>query len=1061
MTLSETAHRHRPVVFMLVAVLMGLGVLSYLTLPAREDPAITIREAVVTTSFPGLATDRMERLVTRTLEEAIRQVPEVEEIRSTTMTGLSIIHIEILDVYFDLDQIWDEVRQKIDAVVPDLPAGTRPPVMNDDFGDVAVLTVALTADGFGLPEMADMADHIRDTLYRVPGTRRIDILGSVDERIYVETDPARLAELGISPEGIAATLADQNVIAPGGTVETAGYVFAIEPSGNYATVEDIRRTLVRLPGSGEVVPLGDIAEVRRTVIDPPPQRAYHNGWPAIVLAIAMQPDQRVLEYAAAQRALLQETAAALPVGYRLEIITDQSEQVARAVFGVSRNVGQTLAIVLAVVILFLGLRTGLIVGSIVPAVMLATVAVMGFAGLTLERMSLATLVIALGLLVDNGIVIAEDFKRRLEDGASRDEALARSGRELALPLLSSTLTTILVFLPLMMADHVSGEYTRSISLVILISLLISWFVAMTVTPTLCHRFIRIDVAASVPASGPRKSGGLASRVFAFLTIGYQKLLRRLLRRRRVFLGLMLALLIGAGAAMGTVPQRFFPQSDRTQVLVYIDLPAGASSRTTDAVMRQILAAVADSDRLAPVIGHAAYVGFGGPRFVLSLTPIDPAPHRAFMVFSVDDAANMDATVTALRALFRDGFPEISARVTRMFLGPSDSTRLEVQVRGPDRDVLYRAADDVMGLLRALPGAIDVRHDWENRLSRFAVDIDQTRARRAGVSSADIARTMERFFSGRVVSEFRDGDDIFPIVARAADAARHDLDRLRTLPIHPTGGGAPVPLMQVADLRLVNDFAVIAREDMVRTVTVEARNLHLTAEDMVPLIAEDLAALEATLPPAHGVELDGVVVQSAEGRAALAANLPLCIGAMLILLVAQFNGFRRPAIIVATIPLVLIGAALGLIVMKASFGFMPLLGLYALAGIIVNNAIVLIDRIDMERAVPGADPFEAIIVASGRRVRPILMSTITTMLGLSPLIVGVDPLFFGMASVIASGLMVGTVLTLGVAPVLYSLFFGIRSAVPTAGGRTALAPAPAPAAGRLLPAALAPPDGTRL
>ncbi len=1025
MTLSEAAHRRRPVVFMLLVVLMGLGVASYLVLPAREDPAVTIREAVITTAFPGLAPERMERLVTRTLEEAIREVPEVEEIRSTTMTGISIIHVEILDVYFDLDQIWDEVRQKIDAAAPDLPQGTAPPVMNDDFGDVAVLTLALTADGFDLAAMADMADHVRDVLYQVPGTRRIDILGGIDERIYVDADPARLAELGISADGLAATLADQNVITPGGEVEAAGQVFAIQPSGNYESVEDVRNTLIRLPGSGEVVPLADIAEVRRMLVDPPPQRAYHNGRPAIVLAVAMQPDRRVLAFAAEMRALVAETAAALPVGYRLEIITDQSVQVGNAVFGVSRNVVQTLAIVLAVVVLFLGVRTGLIVGSIVPAVMLVTLAIMGFAGLTLERMSLATLVIALGLLVDNGIVMAEDFKRRLEEGASRDEALAQSGRELALPLLSSTLTTILVFLPLMMADHVAGEYTRAISLVILITLSVSWLVAMTVTPTLCHRFIRIDPH---PANG--ESRRPRTEFFVYITKFYQQILRRILRHRRAFLALMAVLLVGAAAAMGTVPKRFFPLSDRAQVLVYLDLPAGVSSRTTDSVMRQILAAVDASDRLGHVEGHVGYVGFGGPRFVLSLTPIDPAPHRAFMVFSVGEERHVDATIAGLRALFRDGFPEVSARVTRMFLGPSDSTKLEVQVRGPDAGVLYAAAADVEGLLRALPGAIEIRHDWENRVSRFVVDVDQTRARRAGVTSADVARAMDGFFSGRTVSAFRDGDDIFPIIARGRDAARHDLERLRTLPVHPAGGGGdPVPLMQVADLRLANDFAVIAREDMVRTVTVEARNLQLTAEDMVPLIQPRLDALAATLPAAHHIELDGVVVQSAEGRAALAANLPLCIGAMLVLFVAQFNGFRRPAIIVATIPLVLIGAVAGLLVSGASFGFMPLLGLYALAGIIVNNAIVLIDRIEIERAQPGADPFEAIVAAAGRRVRPILMSTITTILGLSPLIVGVDPLFFGMASAIAGGLLVGTILTLGVAPVLYSLLFAVRPAGP--------------------------------
>ncbi|MBK1697228.1 efflux RND transporter permease subunit [Rhodovibrio salinarum] len=1014
MTLTELAYRHRPLVGLLAVVLMAFGAFSYFNLPAREDPKVTIREAVVTTSYPGLSAERIERLITKTLEEQVRRVPEVEELRSTSMPGQSIIHVVIEDRYFNLDQIWDDVRQEVRAAQDKLPEGASPPQVNDEFGDVAVITAALTSDDWAMRDIADMAEHIRDRLYAVDGTKRVDLLGIQQERMWIEFSNARLAELGVGPDALQQTLSRQNVIRPGGELDTGDRAFLIEPSGNFESTEDVGDTLIRLPGEAGVVPLRDVATVRRGYRDPPARKAYYNGKPAVILAVSMLEGRSVLDFSKRATARLDEVRQSLPAGYRLDLVTLQERQVEKAVYGVSFNVLQTLAILLAVVVLFLGLRTGLIVGAIVPTVMLITVAIMGLFEMTLQRMSLATLVIALGLLVDNGIVVAEEFKRRLGEGVERDATLRAVGSELALPLLSSTLTTILVFLPLMLAEHVSGEYTRSISLIMLISLLTSWVGSMTVTPLLCHRFIK------APEPGATESdGGLSERIFRPLVAIYDRLLRRVLRARWAFLGAMTLLLVASVYAIGQAPSRFFPASDRAQVLVYLDLPTGVTARTTDARLQDVFEVLNDKDRFPQVQDYGAYVGFGGPRFVLSLTPIDPAPNQAFMVLNVGERAQVDPTVKQLRSLFRQEFPGLFARVAGMFLGPSDSSKIDIQATGPDAEVITRTADRIAEILRQVPGSNGVRHDWQNRIAKIRVAVDQARARRAGVTSADIAEALETYFSGRQVTEFREGDDIFPVVARAEAGERTDLDRLKTLSVYGDDGRG-VPLMQVADFELQNAYARIHREDMTRTVTVEARNDRMTAEDMVPLIRPDLERLRADLPPGHGIELDGVVKESAEGQAALAANAPLCLGVIVLLLVAQFNGFRRPAMILATMPLVLIGVAIGLYVMGANFGFMPILGLYALAGIVVNNAIVLIDRIDIERA-QGYAPAEAVVKASVRRLRPILMTTATTIVGLLPLIVFQDALFFGMASVMAFGLGVATVLTLGIIPVLYSLF----------------------------------------
>ena len=952
----------------MVFIPMAYGFFSYFALPAREDPEITIREAVITTEFPGLPTERVEALITKIIEEAVRQVPEVKEIRSTSQTGRSIVHVVIWDRYFDLDQIWDEVREQVEEARRQLPQGTGPPFINDDFGDVAVVTAALTAADYDMGDMFDRAQQIRDQLYLVPGTKRVQILGAQEERIYIEINGGRLAELGVDPQILIRTLQSQNIISPGGELDTLSRAFVIEPTGNFDTLESVAETLVPV-GGGTTVPLRDIATVKRGFIDPPRRTAYYNGEPALMIAIVMTPESSVLDYATRVRKQLDALEHSLPVGYQLDIVTYQADQVASAVYGVTISLLQTLVIVVAVAMLFLGLRTGLIVGAIVPAVMLTTLAVMGLAGMPLERMSLATMIISLGLLVDNGIVVAEDCKHRFESGEDRQQAICRTGGELALPLLSSTLTTILVFLPLMMAEHAAGEYTRSISLVILITLSASWLFSLAVTPLLCQTFTR--AGGDTGAEHKR----LANRLFELLTSAYRKLLWRILHKRMLFLLLMVVLLGMAFWALQQVPAKFFPASDRNQVLVYIDLPAGVTTRATDAAVREATKIVSDKESFPHLGSNAAYVGFGGPRFVLSLSPVDPADNAAFMVINVDHHENLATSIRALREAFRERLPGVNTRVTDMFLGPTDSSVIEIQVKGPDPDYLYRRAQEIEDMLGRIPGVIDIHNDWQGRISKILVQVDQARARRAGVTSRDIANTLETFFSGRTATEFREGDDIFPV--------------------------------------------------MVRTISISARNTRMTAEDMVPLLQPELKQLRQTLPFNHSIELDGVVEESSEARSALLANVPLVLCIIALLLVAQFNGLKRPAIVLSIVPLMMIGAAIGLLVLRANLGFMVILGFFALAGIIINNAIVLIDRIDIELKEAGSSDYEAVVRACVRRLRPILMSAITTILGLLPLIIARDPLFYGMASVIAFGLGAGTILTLGVVPALYTLLIPLH------------------------------------
>lgn len=1020
MNLSQMAFRYYRVVLLATLVAVAYGAFSYFQMPTREDPKITIREAVIRTDYPGLPAEQVEQNITKPLEASVREVGEVEEIRSTSMRGRSVIHVVIHDRYFNLDQIWDEVREQVDAVRGELPEGTGEPVLNDDFGDVAVVTAALTSEVFSQAEQVEMAEHIRAALYGVEGTRKVSLLGVQPRRIHIDLPETRLAELGLSPNALAEQLQSRNVMPPAGILETGEQRFALQVSGEYPDLETLRQAEIELPNGG-TLRLQDLGDVSQGYLEPPERTAYFNGRRAIVLAVSMLEGYSVLDYGVAVKHTLQRVRDELPAGYQLDIMTLQSDQVANAVHGVTFNVLQTLLIVLAVVILFLGRRTGLIVGSIIPVVMLVTLAVMGVMEMTLQRMSLATLVIALGLLVDNAIVVAEDFKTRLEAGAGRDQALRETCAELAIPLLSSSLTTILVFLPLMLAEHVAGEYTRSISIVIAITLLASWLLSLTVTPILCHRFLK----APVPGGGDRRGGeGPSERLFRAMSYRYERLLRGLLRHRLLFLlAMVVAFVVGVGL-MQLVPKKFFPDSDRSQVLVHVDFPSDiAPSRAAERI-RAMSDRVMDDPNLGERVSSvAAYAGFGGPRFVLSLTPVDPAPNKGFMVLNVVDGKSVAQVLNETRDLFARAFPAVSASVTRMFLGPSDSALLEVQVKGPDREVLFQTAARIERLLGDLPGALDVRHSWEARVPSLSIEVDQARARAAGVSSEDIARSLRGALDGYHLSDFRDGDNVIPIMLRYREADRANLERLKSLTVYPLenpGGG--VPLNQVADVRLHNGYYRIDREDLVRAITVEARNTRMTAEDMVPRVRPELARIEEALPPGHWIEFAGVVRESAEGQAALQANLPICLGLIFILLVAQFNSFKRPLLIVATIPLVILGVASGLLIMNGNFGFMVVLGLYSLMGIIINNAIVLIDRIDIDRRAPDVDLHEAVVRACVRRLRPIIMASTTTILGFLPLILSHDALFYGMACAMAFGLALGTVMSLGVVPVLYTYFF---------------------------------------
>ncbi|MDJ0851397.1 MAG: efflux RND transporter permease subunit [Myxococcota bacterium] len=1018
MTLTELALARSHFAGVGVAVLLLVGVSLFVGYPSQEEPDFTIREAVVSTRFPGMSPERIEDLVTRPIEEEIRGIPEVEHITSSSRAGISVVHVHVYDRYFDLEPIWSDLRDRMEDLAPSLPEGVLGPYVNDDFGRVAVATIAVTGDGFELHELHEVAKDLRQELYVVRGTSQVDLFGVQAERIFLDIDPLRLAEFGVGPAQIFDSLVRQNVVLPGGRVSIDGYEFLVEPSGNLESVDEIGEVPISLADGG-VAYMRDLAIVERSTIDPPDAPVYYEGEPAIAVGVSMVQGENVVEYGERLREAVERFEQGLPWGYRLSLATFQPDRVERSISEFAMNLYQTVGVVLLVVILFLGLRTGLIVGLIVPLTILSAFVFMSLLEIPLHSVSIAALIISLGLLVDNGVVVAEDVRTRMEAGVERREAALAAGRELAMPLLTSSLTTILAFMPLMLAQNSAGEYTRSLSQVVAITLLCSWFLALYATPLFCTWFVRVD-----PTAGGE--GNLYARR------GYQvyrRFLHLVLRRRIAFLALMFGIFVTAIFLFRFVTLQFFPSSTREQYLVYFDLAAGADIRQTADEVGRFASWLRDPEQNPEVSDHIAYVGSGGPRFVLNFSPPDPGSHRAFFVVNVGERADVERALRRAREHLATRFPDVRARVLKLGTGPSQPGLVELRIAGRDRDELIRIAREIEDAFFSLPGVIEIRDDWENRTRKIVVEVNQARALRAGLSSEDIASSLAGAFEGSEISDYREEDQSIPIVVRSRDADGTGIDDMRTLPVYSNQLQTAVPLLQIAEFDIVWEYGTILRRDLERTVTVAARHPVWKAAELAAALQPALDEIE--VPPGYRVEHGGELEASSEANTALFSSVPLCGAAIALLLVWQFNSVRRPLIIFLTIPLALIGAVAGLLLTGAPFGFMATLGLLSLAGIIINNAIVLIDRIDFEIAA-GEDPHRAIVHSSMKRLRPILMTTLTTIFGLMPLMLFGGELWYGMAVVIAAGLGGGTVLTLGVVPVLYALLF--RVAPPAAAER---------------------------
>ena len=1014
--LTEAAIGRNRVTLVLIAMVVLAGWVTLNRLPQDEDPGFIIRTAMVSTQFPGASPERVERLVTDRLEKAIQEISELDYITSESRPGLSIIYVNIKESYKEMRPIWDNLRRKVDRERGNLPEGVIGPFVNDDFGDVYGQVVAITGEGYSYRELKDVADEVRDELLRVEDVAKVEIVGAQREQVYLEFNSSRLAHYGLSPPLLGQILAQRNIIIPGGSLISGQERINLEPTGNFEEVAEILETVVSVPGRKEMVYLKDLVSIGRGYEDPPRARVRFKGTPALMLAISMTKGGNIITLGQSVDAFFERIQALYPIGVDFQFLTRQPERVHESVSDFLSNLMQSIVIVCVVMLVSLGIRTGLLVASLIPVTILMAFLLMGFFKIGIDEVSLAALLISLGILVDNAIVMSESVMTQSREGKSLSEAAVQSARELAWPLLTASLTTSFAFLPIFLAKSATGEYTAPLFKVVTLTLLSSWVLALTMIPLFCVLFLKVS---------PKKEDVEPSRVYGV----YSRLLHLFLSHRYLFVGAMVLAFMLAMKGFSYVPKRFMPDSDRRIITASIETPPGSDILFTSAMVDRVEGFIKEN-LLAEKNGQGienwgSFIGEGSPRFILSHSPDPPESSFAYLIINATSYEAVAGIVSSLQGFCDNELPEVDAKVSRLSVGPPVNHPVAIRISGKEEGPLFELAQRLKQRLREEHGVRRVGDDWGPKARKLVVKVDQERARRSGLTSRDIAVSLQGSLSGITAGTFREGEERIPIVVRSEASDRTDLRKLSGLRIYSLSGNHSVPLSQVAEIEMAWQSGKIKRRDRLRTVEVYA-DLHEGGNALAVngAISSWLEKEALSWELGYRYEVAGEAEKSASANEAIAVELPFAGMLILLLLVFQFNSLRRTVLLLSIVPLGLIGVTVGLLAANSYFGFMTLLGVVALSGIVINNANVLLDRIRIEIEENGLPPFEAIVVAAQRRLRPILLTTLTTAGGLLPLWVGGGPLFEPMAVSIIFGLIFATVITLGMVPVLYAIFFRV-------------------------------------
>ena len=1012
------------ITFSLLAIVIVMGLVLYQDLARDSMPPYTVRVATIISYFPGGSPERVEMLVTDAVEKKAQEIPEVKTITSTSRTGLSVVTVELKDEVTPekLQPVWDNLRRKLEDI-ENLPEGVVPDLDDDDVGVVYGIMLGLLSDGFSYAEMKEYVDDIRDELIKLDAAAKVELNGVQDERVFIEFDQARLSELGLSSYQLKEIISSTNIIYSGGEVDLEDERIVLEPSGNYDELDDLRNTIV--PVGGQLIYLGDFTKIRKGYITPQVSKVRVNGMRSIGLSISLKEGANIIALGQQVDQVAVGWNNRMPHGLELIRLASLDNFVDDSVNSFIGNLIQSIVIVLLVMLVFLGFRTGTIIASLIPIVTVATLMVMGLLEIGLNQVSLAALIMALGMMVDNAIVVSESILVKMEEGVDAKKAAIDSCSELIIPLLISTLTTSAAFLSFFLAESTMGDIMGPIFVVITIALMISWLVSMSIITLLCFIFL---------ASKSQKKEGKKlidlDKIFEVLKVEYKKILDWALRSKTTFILLVVGMFILSIFGFKIIPFIFFPDSDRNLVTVDINLPLGKKIETTDEVVRSIEQFISDSlvvneSRAVGVLDWSSFIGKGPNSYDLGYSQDEPNSSYAHMLVNTSSGDDNQMVINVLDDFCFNNFPDADIKVNRLGQGGA-ATPIEIRISGEDPGQLFEISDQVKTKLTGIAGAKNVKDDWGPMIKKFVIDIDQTKAQRAGISSQDIAVSLQTVLSGFVTGYFREDDKSIPIMMRSHDSDQQTFETLETLNIYSQSSGKTVPLIQVANIEPVFQFAKILRYDLFKTVTVQSylkdgANTAVIMSEMLPWLDE----YKKSWPQGYNYALGGDDESTKENMGAVISYLPLSVFIIIMLLIIQFNSMRKTFIVLSTIPLGIIGVVIGLIVLKSYFGFMAFLGVISLAGIVINNAIVLIDRIDIEINELGKAPGVAVVDAALQRFRPILLTTFTTTLGLIPLYLGGGLMWEPMAAAIMVGLLFATVITLMFVPVLYSIMFKVK------------------------------------
>ncbi|CAN0621163.1 multidrug efflux pump [Burkholderia multivorans] len=1023
--LSAWALRHQALVVYLIALATLAGILAYTRLAQSEDPPFTFRVMVIRTFWPGANARQVQEQITDRIGRKLQETPAIDFLRSYSRPGESMLFFTMKDAapVKDVPDTWYQIRKKIGDIGYTLPPGVQGPFFNDEFGDVYTNIWTLEGDGFSPAQLHDYADQLRTVLLRVPGVAKVDYFGDPDQRIFIEVDNARLTRLGILPQQLAQALTTQNDIASGGVLTTADDRVFVRPSGQYEQVSAIADTLVRI--NGRTFRLGDLATVRRGYDEPSVTQMRRVGQAAagqgpsgkavLGIGVTMQPGGDVIRLGKALDAETKTLQAQLPAGLRLTEVSSMPHAVSHSVDDFLEAVAEAIAIVLAVSLISLGLRTGMVVVISIPVVLAVTALFMYLFDIGLHKVSLGTLVLALGLLVDDAIIAVEMMAVKLEQGYSRARAAAFAYTSTAFPMLTGTLVTVSGFLPIALAKSSTGEYTRSIFEVSAIALIASWFAAVVLIPLLGYHLLpERKKEAHLPDD--HEHDIYDTRFYARLRgwVGW------CIERRFVVLLITGSLFVVSLAGFSLVPQQFFPSSDRPELLVDLRLPEGASF---DATLRETERLEKAIDK-RPEIDHAVnFVGSGAPRFYLPLDQQLQLPNFAQFVITAKSVEDREKLAAWLETTLRDRFPAVRWRLSRLENGPPVGYPVQFRVSGDDIATVRGIAEKVAATMRADDRTVHVQFDWDEPAERsMRFEIDQKKARELNVTSQDVSSFLAMTLSGTTVTQYRERDKLIAVDLRAPKADRVDPAKLASLAL-PTPNG-PVPLGSIGRFTPSLEYGVVWERDRQPTITVQS-DVRTGAQgiDVTHAIDGRLNTLRASLPVGYRVEIGGSVEESAKAQASINAQMPLMAIAVLTLLMIQLQSFSRVLMVVLTAPLGLIGVVTTLMLFGQPFGFVAMLGVIAMFGIIMRNSVILVDQIEQDIAA-GHGRFDTIVGATVRRFRPITLTAAAAVLALIPLL---RSNFFGpMATALMGGITSATVLTLFYLPALYAAWFRVKT-----------------------------------